>query len=630
MNQRTAALATLFFLCGAAAGYWLSVVTRPAPARGGDGGAPADVARESSPTARRGSAAAEPSGGAASRDAWPLDAKFPERDPFAELGPEELEAELRDAAASGDLKRLQRAAEALGRLEPAQVERLAGLMLAAGNSKTADVLARALVRFGGPEGLEAVARMARDADASIETRARAIEALAGAPPETRDAALAAFAELLQSGLPQKLEFHAAHACGRLFGEGQGVAGLLGLLESGTIRAEPLLHAVRDLARAEDIPRLTEMLGRTRGREGDELLLRAIGSAAGPQGSAVLLDMLRNPPEGVARKAVGGALAELARREDLPALWESLQAETDRGAQAELARAIARAGGGPEIEKLAALAADPASGLSREAFARAVHDAATVENVPLLLDALRDCRGWESAEPLARSITRLVGREGVEKLLEIAESGGSEERRRAVIQAIEDFGDAADVDRLASLLARETDHAAAFHLAKAILRLDPAQGPAALAERYAEISSGNGRAALADILAREGSSALIPTLGRLFESESHGRAQWHLARALASFGPEGVAAVGELLSRDSDPRRRGEALAGVESVSPEDAVALARGFLGDPSPELRGRAMKVVAGSRDPADAELLLRTLESEADPKLRESIESLLRERGR
>ncbi|MBI4600771.1 MAG: HEAT repeat domain-containing protein, partial [Planctomycetes bacterium] len=206
------------------------------------------------------------------------------------------------------------------------------------------------------------------------------------------------------------------------------------------RAEPLLHAIRDFARAEDLPRLTGLLEKLGGREEQEMLLRAIGSAAGPEGGRTLLGYLESAPEGVRREAVVEALADLAKKEELP--------------------------------------------------------------------------------------------------------------------------------------------------------------------------------------------ALIPALTRLLEAETQGRAQWQLARAIASHGPEGVAAVGEILARDPDPRRRGEVLRGLESVHPEEAAALARGFLLDPSPELRGRALKVLASSGDPAAPDALRAALEVETEPGLREAIAVLLKHR--
>ena len=490
--------------------------------------------------------------------------------------------------------------------------------------KEADFFLRHLARYGGKEGMAAIAELARDGALGVDLRARAIEALTEVPPEGREGALSHFKEILASGLPQKLDFHAAHCYGRLLGP-DAASGLVALLGTEGVRGQPIYQALRDLARPDDLPLLTDLLARTAGREDQEMLLRAIGGAAGSDGGKVLLDLLESPPEGVRRDAIGFAMDEFLRKVDLPRVWENL-ASADPKTQASLARAIAHLGGPEGIAKLAELARSPDSGLSPQAFAQALSDAASKETVPLMLEFLKDARTWESAEPLARAVARTTGMEGVKQLLDLAGQGTAEEQRRAIIQAIEDFGDRSSVDLLSAMLEGETNHGVAFHLAKAILHLDPSQGPLELAERISNIPEGDQRAAIANVLEREGTAALIPALSDVLKTETYARAQWHLARAMASFGPEGLDAVEQLIAADAEPMKRVEMLRGLESVRPEDAIRIAREMLSDGSVDVRRGAAKILAASKDATARNDLLQLLASETDPVLREHLAALLK----
>jgi len=545
---------------------------------------------------------------------------FGEENPFLGRPAEELTQIVKDAAASRDFRRFKLAAEAMGELTPSQVAEFSELFLAAQDPKLAECFAQLLVRYGGKEGLDAVARFAKDDTLPLEMRGRAMEALAQIPPDRREEGIPLFKDLLGSGLPEKLQFHAAYAYGRLLGPA-AVSGLLELLDGGGIPAAPLLHAMRDFATSGDVPALTELLSRTGGRDEQEILLRALGSAAGKDGSRLLLGLLEETPAGVRRDAIGSALAEFAGKEDLSAMWDCLKEETDRKAQAALARAIARIGGSPEIEKLAELAHDPGSVFSQEAFARALHDVGDAGSVPMMLELLKNARTWEASEPLAHAIARMSGREGIENLLSIAAQGGNDERLRAIIQAVEDFGDGSYAERLGAMLENERDHGVSFHLAKAMLHLDPSQGPQTLADSLGSFSNGDQRAAIADLLQREGTRDLIPALSEVLRTEEYGRAQWHLARTLASYGSEGMAAVEDLLAKDADPGRRAEMLRGVESFSPQEAARLSRELLQDPSPEVRLGAAQILARSGDPAAHEDLVKALSSETNPEVRQAI---------
>ncbi len=551
------------------------------------------------------------------------------KNPFQGRPADELIATIREAAGSQDFDRFRLATEALENLTPDQVAEISQMLLEMENPKTMGFLARQLVREGGAEGLRAVLGLAQEEGRGIEFRAQAIEALAKIQPERRGEVTPLLTDILESGLPQKLEFHTANIYAHLLGP-EAIPGLVDLLDAGTVRPEPLLNAMRDFARAEDLPQLTQLLEGAYNRKSQEILLRAIGKAAGAEGTQVLLDYLRNPPPGVRREAVGWALNEFAREENLPKLWEALGMEGDRHVQGALARAIAVAGGQEEIERLTQLAAAPGSRFSTEALAHALHDIGGKESVPLMVELLKTARGWEASEILAHGIARASGRQGIENLLQVVEQGGDHEQRRAVIQAIEEFGDSSFVDRLGALFERERDQGVSFHLAKAILRLDPARGPEAVASRLEEFSDSSQRAAIAQVLEKEGNVAFLPALDRILRSEKDGRAQWQMARTMASYGQDGLSALGEILSADPDPQRRASVLEGVFSVRPGGATELSRNlFFQDPSPEVRRVAAKILGNSQDASALQDLRNALATESDPEIRKIIETALRERG-
>lgn len=565
-----------------------------------------------------------------------------EENPFRGLPREEIEARLLDALDRRDHDGVDRAVAALVEMDGGSGERLAGLLGTIVDPRAAEDLARQLVRRGGRAAVETVARLAGDAAIELGLRRALLHALGEIPDEHREAGSLILKDLLLSGLPVELQFPAAHSYGRVLGK-EAISGILALVGSAGAGRQPLLGALRDFARREDLPLLVDFLASTIGREEQESLLRAIGGAAGAEGGSVLLDILESPPAGVSREAVGNALDEFARKGDLPRLWENLRADDDRATQAALARVLARVGGIDEVRKLVEIAGDPASGLSWDSLGRALEGSGSREIAPLIEDVLRASRTWEGVHPLARELVRISGREGLERLLSLVGEdpagggeakrgeggqGAAEERRRAIVQTIEDLGDASMVGPLRDLLAVERDHGVAFHIAKAILRLDPEAGPSTLAERIAELPEGDGRAALATLLEREGTADLIPTLTRALGREEHGRAQWHLARTIASLGPEGVGAIGDLLAHDPSPQRRAEILRGLESTSAEGIAPIARELLKDPAPDVRRSAAKVLARSGDPSARDDLLGALSSEADGGVRDLLGELLREK--
>ncbi|HTX71866.1 MAG TPA: hypothetical protein VMC79_03485 [Rectinemataceae bacterium] len=353
---------------------------------------------------------------------------------------EELIGIMREAVAARDFDAFKKAAEALGQLEASGIAAIAEMLFAADDPKVTEVLAWELVAHGGKEGMEAVAKLALSADAGLDSRARAIAALADAPPEGRTDAARLVAEILRADVPDKLQLASASAYGRLLGP-EAVAGLLEMVDGGKVRSEPLLNVLRDFARADDIPQLTALVGRLNAPKSQELVFRAMGAAAGEKATDILLGILNAPPSGVKREPAAWALEEFAKSEDLPRLWDALRREEQ-----------------------------------------------------------------QPAEAFARAIARLSGREGVDKLLTLAEEGGTAVRRRGIVQIVEDFGDSGFAGRLGEMLATEKDHGVAFHLAKAILHLDATGGRQALEDQLGRASEPGPRAAIAQVLGQEGDNA----------------------------------------------------------------------------------------------------------------------------
>ena len=165
---------------------------------------------------------------------------------------EELLRVMRDAVAARDFAGFKTAAEALGQLDAGGIAAIVEMLFAADDPKVVEVLSWELVRHGGNEGMEAVAELALSAEAGLDSRARAIEALADAPLDARSDAARLVAEVLGADIPDKLQLVSARAYGRLLGP-DAVAGLLEMVEGGDVRSEPILGVLREFARAEDIP-----------------------------------------------------------------------------------------------------------------------------------------------------------------------------------------------------------------------------------------------------------------------------------------------------------------------------------------------------------------------------------------
>jgi HEAT repeat protein len=479
-------------------------------------------------------------------------------------------------------------------------------------------------------GLETVVAMARDGMRSAEFRSIAIDALTCARDSLEPEARAALAQMIRAGLPAVLESRAARAYGELAGE-EAVPALLDLLENGALPPGVVLEAVREFATRKDLPLLSERLESAVGRDSQELLLRAIAHAAGDDGVTTLLRYLGNPPESVRPEAIGRALQYAVRKADLPRVWEALEAARDPHVQSDLALAILSAGDPGDLERLCKLAEEPRSGLSRSTLARALHHDGSARSLPLMKALLADTRGWEESRLLAQGIARVGSEDGMKYLLEMAAMGASEERRRAILQAIEECGDERALAHLSTMFTRERDAGTCFHIAKALLRLDPELTGEDLARDLTRYPSPAQRAAVAQVLETRAEPNCIGYLSRALAEETDNRARWRMARALAGCGEQGFAALRKTIDKESDPQRRFETLRGAGSLDPGGVYPLARRMLReDASPLVRGEAAGILGRSGRPGAEVELRQALSRESDDTVRESIGSALGALGR
>ncbi len=478
-----------------------------------------------------------------------------DQNPYMGLPAEELLGMIQEAALSHEFERLQTVLDALGPLQPSQLEKLSGLFFELSHPEAAEILAHALVRHGGEEGLQVVAQLVQDNSLGFDLRIGALEALEAAPPETRSKAAAIAHEILHSEIPRELSYRALHLYGRLLGP-EAVPALVGLLDGGSLRTEPILEILHEFAETRDLPLLEQLLDRPLGRDAQGILLSALGKAAGAEGGRLLLDYLENPPRGIRREAIGMALEERVRKEDLPNLWDALRKEEDRHVQAGLARAILHVGGTASLEELGQMAMDPNSALSLDTFAWPLAETASRENIPLMMDLLQHAQEGEASEALAHGIARISGHDGMDKLLDLASENGYPGKRAAMIQAIEDFGDPAQAERLKTMLQVERDRDVSFHLAKAILQLDSSIGPRDLLDQLPNLSQGIQRAAVLQGLIEVERGTVIPLSRQLLREDGSAEVRRLAAQILGESGdPSAVEDLTGALASEADPEVR---------------------------------------------------------------------------
>jgi HEAT repeat protein len=355
---------------------------------------------------------------------------------------------------------------------------------------------------------------------------------------------------------------------------------------------------------------------------EESILRAAAHTA--KNGGVLLDLLKDPPEGVDKRTIARALSDSAARisMDSEAIIAALTGESKTEVRAELARALAR-NGGDGFERLLEMARDPEAGIDADSLGAALAEAGHREFVPSMAELLQQVTDERTAHDLARSIVEHGGREGVETLLELVEQGTvTDERIHPLCESIAEAGHPEDATRLFDLLDRTShpDHARA--LLKAAFDLSGDAGTERCLALLRESADGDVRAAAADILGHHDVSRHLSDLVDVLGNEDMGRAQWHLARAIAEAGPEGMSHLSQILKRDGNEGRKHSILDVLASYHQSEAVPLlVTSLLTDSQAGIRDRAAEALGDIPGESALAALTRALSQETNPQVRATI---------
>ncbi len=562
--------------------------------------------------------------------------------------PAEALATVRDAIASGDPRAVHESLRALARargerLDADQLAELAAFLGDLDPHGTGE-LARALVAVAGAEGARLVMAFVEDPEQTMEARRRAIHGLGRVAPENAGDVEPVLAAFLESGAPRELQHEAARALGHAFRE-RGAEVLLGLLdERAGVSREAVFSAIGDLGRPEDGDRLLEMLSGDLGRRDRVEIIGAVGRIAARAGNPdLLLDLLRDTPEGVSREMVARAIEHTSHDLGTSLLRDALlEVSGNRDAQEPLAHALARAGGRVGLDTLMELARDPQYDLDRRTLARALEHYHGGEAVPLMLDMMRemtregggDRASMEVIESLARGALRNGDARAVEDLLGMLERSESPYTRRALAHALQEGSRSnLPLDRLMSMLASEREAEVGLEIARAMNRLHPD----ALRDRAASLLDSAAtpveRIAFADILRRQGTPGAASAIASRLRTETDGDARWSLAHMLGRLGEDGVRAAGDVLRTAPEVEFRHRVLWGLEASAREgrSAGSLRDLFIevasSDPSPDLRAQAAEILGRQRAHALIPAVERLLARETHPDVRSRLEKALRE---
>lgn len=622
--------------CGFLVGYWCRdarVVDGPALTRGNER---ATDVRSRGGGQRTRDAAARRAGGRQANGGRPRrERRWKDRG-------EALEA-VRDALAAGDRHTAREALDHLARsggeaLEPEQLKEL-GALLTEVDSDLIHSLARALVVSGGAEGLAMVMGFVEDGEQPLDNRRNALEGLSHLPEEHVRAVTPVLADFLESEAARELQHAAARAFGRLHREG-GVDALMGLLSDRPgVSADVVFGAVGGVGRPEDAGPLLDLLSGDWNRREKMSILRAAGelsarsAEAGGAGGSLLLDLMRETPEGVTRSMVAHAIEQSSHRLSSSVLREALaEAAGDRDAQEWIARALARSGGQQGLDTLMEAARNPALQLDERILARALTASQGSQAAPAMMDLFRTSREARVLEDLARGMVRSGDRETVDELMRVLQGDGDAWQRRAVARALEEAGGpTVDADQLLSMLRNERDQDVAMSIADALHRLHPRVVHERAVELFETSPSPVERMALARLLDKDASSSSLRRVAAQLRREPDQKAQWEMARILGGRGDEGVRHVADILQGEADERRRHSILWGLEASQRPGPPGTRQLFLrlasSDPAPSIRAQAAEILGRQADPALIPRLDSLLVSESNQEVQERIRQAIRE---
>lgn len=542
---------------------------------------------------------------------------------------------LREAVARRDRGSAEEALRALGGtpLSDAELDEWTEL-LRSSDGESVHGAVYVLASLGGAEGLSRVLDFVKDENLPLDLRRDALHALDGIPPERRPEAAEMIARFLESVPSEELARSATHVFGELHGEGATKA-LLGLLgDERPMPRDVILQTLGDFGKPEDAPALLQAANGDWSRDERENLLRSAMRMLSRSGDPErLLELLATPPAGVSRQVVARALGDASDRLGTGILVDALaRTAGDPRAQEEVARALARRGGAQGLETLVAASEDPAFGLDRRVFARALTEYRGREGVPMMLDLLRGSTDREVVEPLARSIFRSGDDESTAELLRLLETDADVSRRRAIAQSLEEAsGSNVERENLLSLLRGASDPDVARGLGRALERLYPKSGGDEARELFEGAENSVERMALARLLERNIDDGGFETLSQALRTETDNRARWEYARLLGRQGNQGVQEIAEFLRAEPDESRRHNALWGLEAAEPGAATSARDVFLDvagrDPSPSIRGQAAEILARRGERTAIPALAELLQSEPHPDVRARIERALRD---
>ncbi len=282
-----------------------------------------------------------------------------------------------------------------------------------------------------------------------------------------------------------------------------------------------------------------------------------------QDADYLLEMMQNPPAGVSKAMVAQAIGDSSHDVGTSFLKEALlQASGDPSAQERIARALTENGGRAGLDALLEVASDPNYDFDDRALARSLHDYRSRDALPLMMEMLARSKDEDVIHPLARGMFRNGGREAIDQLLGLLESG-NEPQRRAIANSLHDLNkNSVDMDRLATALRKEPSREVARELAR--------------------------------------------SMGRMY-------------------GDRGVQEVASLLESSSNMEQRHALMWGLEGAwrreSPRAKELFVNLATGDPAPEIRRHAIEIIQQLSDPSMVPMLQRMLRSDTNPEVQLSI---------
>jgi hypothetical protein len=488
---------------------------------------------------------------------------------------------------------------------------------------------RALAERGGAHGIAAVTDFVLSRTGDMQVRIEAVHALANLSGAAAPAGRAALLGLMRESFPEEMQHAVCHAYGQACGD-TAVPSLLELARGGAhaMRPEILIDALGRFGTPDDAPAVLELIkdGAWSSRE-QTAILRSAARASGR--TDTLLGLLAAPPPGVAPELVARAFAEAASslQIDAEAVLKLLGEDGSSAVKADLARGLVRSRGDEAVRMLLERARSEDAPLDPEALGAALAEARSKDLVPDMLATLARVKNFETLNQLARGVVATSGREGVAALIGLIESGAlSEGRLHPVCGALAEAGSAEDAALLFGLTGKIRDPEGARAILKAATQLAGESADARCAALLGQAEDGDVRAAAADILGYRAARTYLPELVDALGKEEFGRAQWHLTRAIAGAGEEGMTRLTEILARDANEARAHEMLNALAYMEGFDSTGfLARALLDNRTPAIRSHAGEILAKKADDAALALLAQAIAREADEGARTTLQAAL-----